>query len=44
MLLFNINRETYAGSPFVRLHLTLMTFKGQCHSDFEGLYLVKELS
>ncbi len=28
------------------LHLTLMTFKGQCqgHSDFEGLHIINELS
>ncbi len=33
------------GSPFVRLHLTIVTFKGQCqgHSDSEGLCCVKEL-
>ncbi len=28
--------------PLVQLHLTLVTLKG--HSDFEGLYLVKEPS
>ncbi len=34
------------GGPLMRLHLTLVTLKGHCqgHSDFEGLYLVKELS
>ncbi len=32
------------GSPFLGLHSTLVNLKGQCqdHSDFEGLYLVKE--
>ncbi len=46
MLLLNINRKVYTGSPFVWSHLTLLTLKSQCqgHSDFEGLYLVKELS
>ncbi len=34
------------GSPFVQLHLTLVTLigRGQGHSDFEALYLVKEQS
>ncbi len=34
------------GSQLVHLHLTLVNFEdhGQGHSDFEGLYLVKELS
>ena len=43
MLLLNINRKAYMGSPLVRLHLTLVTLKVQCqgHLDFEGLYLVK---
>ena len=33
-------------SPLVQLHLTFMNLKGHCqgYSDFEGLYLVKELS
>ena len=42
-----INRKAYVGSPFVRLHLTLVTLKGQCqsyNSDVESLYLVRELS
>ena len=32
------------GSPFVRLHLAWVILKGQYqgHSDFKGLYLVKE--
>ena len=43
MLLLNINREVYVGSPMVRLHITLVTLKGQSqgHSDFEALYPVK---
>ncbi len=43
MLLFNINRKAYLGSPFVHLHFTLVTLMGQSegHSDFEALYLVK---
>ncbi len=37
MLLLNINRKAYMGSPLVRLHLTLLTLKGQCqcYSDYE---------
>ena len=33
-------------SPLVQLHLTFMNLKGHSrgHSDFEGLYLVKERS
>ncbi len=30
MLLSNINRKAYMGSPLVRLHFTLVTSKGQC--------------
>ena len=48
MLLFSINRKAYmyVGSPFVQLHLTLVTLidRGQGHSDFETLYLVKDQS
>ncbi len=46
MLLFSINRKAYVGGPFVQLHLTLVTLigRGQGHSDFETLYLVKEQS
>ncbi len=46
MLLLNIDMKSYAGSPLMRLHLTLVTLKDQSqgHSDFEGLYLIKELS
>ncbi len=46
MLLFNMNRKAYGGSPFVQLHLTLVTLIGrsQVHSDFEALYLVKKQS
>ena len=45
MLLFNVNRKARMESQFVRLYLTLVTFKVQCkgHPDFESLYLVKEL-
>ncbi len=34
MLLFNINRKAYVGSPLVQLHLTLVTLIGlsQGHS------------
>ena len=44
ILLLNINGKAYMGSPLVRLHLTLVTLKGQCQgrSDFKGFYLVKE--
>ncbi len=41
MLLLNINRKTCTSSPLVRLHLTFVTLKGECHLDFKGLYLVK---
>ena len=46
MLLLNINRKACMRSLLARLHLNLVTLKGQCqgHSDFEGLYLVKEPS
>ncbi len=46
ILLFSINGKTYVGSPFVQLHLTLVTLigRGQGHSDFETVYLVKEQS
>ncbi len=48
MLLLHINKcgKACVGSPLVQLHLTLVTFKGQCqgHSDVEGLYLVKDPS
>ncbi len=46
MLLFNMIRKAYGGSPFVQLYLTLVTLIGlsQGHSDFEALYLVKEQS
>ncbi len=41
-LLLNINRKAYMASPMTSSHMTL---KGQIqgHSDFEALYLVKEL-
>ncbi len=29
MLLFNINKKACVGSPFVQLHLTLVTFMGR---------------
>ena len=34
------------GGQLVQLHLTFVNLKGPCqgHSDFEGLYLVKEPS
>ena len=46
VLLFSINRKAYVGSPFVHLHLPLVTLigRGQGQSDFEALYLVKEQS
>ncbi len=46
MLLFSSNWKAFVGSPFVQLHLTLVTLigRGQAHSDFETLYLVKEQS
>ncbi len=42
MLLLNINRKAYMGSPLVWLHLSLATLKAQYqgHSDLKGLYLV----
>ncbi len=46
MLLLNITREAYMESPLVLLHtcMTLVTLEGesQGHTDFEGLYLVKD--
>ncbi len=46
MLVLNIDRKACMLSRLIRLHLTGMTLKGQCqrHSDFEGLYIVNELS
>ncbi len=44
MLLLNINRNAYVGSPLMQLYVTLMTFKGLCHSVFKSLYIIKELS
>ena len=46
MLLLNINRKAYIGSPLVQLHVTLVTFRGLCqgNSGFKSLYLIKELS
>ncbi len=41
MLLLNIYRKGCMGSLLVQLHLTLVTLICQCHSDFEGLYLLK---
>ena len=38
MLLLNINRKAYMGSPETLLHLTLKD-QSQGHSDFEALYL-----
>ena len=40
LLLLNINRKPYMGTPMVLSHLTL---KGQSHSDFGVLYLVEAL-
>ena len=42
----NLNRKAYMGSILMSLYLTSVTLKGKCldHSDFESLYLVKELS
>ncbi len=44
MLLININRNPYMGSPKTLSHLTLndLEFQRQGHSDFKVLYLVKE--
>ncbi len=46
MSLFNINRKAYVGVHSVQLHLTLVALIGwsQGHSDFESLYLIKDLS
>ena len=46
MLLLNINRKAYMGSPLKQLHVILVTFKCLCqgHSGVESLYLIKELS
>ncbi len=46
MLLLNINRKVCMESPLVQLPLTFVNFKGHCegHSDFEGLYPIKERS
>ncbi len=43
MLLFNINRKPYMGSPMTPSHFT-MKGQSQGHSNFEALYLVKEQS
>ncbi len=45
MLLLNTNRKAYMGSQMTLSHLTMSDLKGQIqsHSDFEALYLVKEL-
>ncbi len=40
MLLLNINRKSYMGSPVTLSHLTFSDLKG--HSDSKPLYLVKE--
>ncbi len=46
ILLLNINRKVCMESPLVQLHLTFLNLKGHCqgHSNFEGLYLMKERS
>ncbi len=46
MLLFSINRKAYVGSPFVQVHLTVVTLigSGQGHSDFETVYHAREQS
>ncbi len=46
MLLLNINRKSYMGSPMTVSHLASVTLKDQCqgNSDFESSYLVKESS
>ena len=43
MLLLNINRKTYMGSPMTLSHLDFgLNFTYQGHSDSEALYLVNE--
>ncbi len=45
MLLLNSNGKVCMGSALVRLHLNFVNLSHcQGHSDFEDLYLVKELS
>ncbi len=47
MLLLNINRKPYMGSPIPPSHLTLSDLErsnSTRHQDFEALYLVKEPS
>ncbi len=46
MLLLNINRKAYKGSPMTSSHMTLSDLEShnQGHSDFEALYLVKDQS
>ncbi len=46
MLLLNINRKAYMGSPITLSHLTFVTLKGQSqgHSDFKAVCLAKEQS
>ena len=46
MLLLNINRKAYMGSPTTLSHLTLSDLESQYqgHSDFKGLYVIKEPS
>ncbi len=42
MLLLNINKKPYMGSPMTLSHLTLIgPYQG--HSDIKGLYLVNQL-
>ncbi len=46
MLLLNINRKAYVGSPMTLSPLTLSGLErsSQVHSNFEALYLAKEQS
>ncbi len=46
VLLLNINKKPYMGSPMAPSHLTLSDLKGQTqgHQDFDALYLAKEPS
>ncbi len=43
MLLLNINRKPYMGSPMAPSHLSLKS-ESQGHSDFETVYLAKEVT
>ncbi len=44
MALLNTNRKSYVGIATAPLSCLTLKCKSEGHSDFEGLYLVKELN